>query len=66
MGAKLSIYGMTNAELQKRIRLLAKNSAKVFFTAHVLDRMLLRGVSDIEVLDCLRGGVIQRPPQRAR
>jgi len=66
MGAKLSIHGMTNAELQNRIRLLAKDTSKVFFTDHVQSRMLLRRVSDIEVLDCLRTGVIQRPPQLDR
>ena len=63
MGARLSVHDMTNVDLQKRIRQLAKDSAKVLFTEHVQDRMLLRRVSDIEVLDCLRSGVTQRPPQ---
>jgi hypothetical protein len=66
MGAKLSIFDMTNADIQKRIRLLAQDSSNVFFTEHVQDRMLLRMVSDFEVLDCLRGGVIQRPPKLDR
>lgn len=62
MGAKLSIFEMTNADLQKRIRSLAQDSSNVLFTEHVQDRMLHRGVSDFEVLDCLRVGLIQRPP----
>ena len=63
MGATVSVHGMANADLQKRIRLLARDSAAVLFTVHVQERMVLRQVSDIEVLECLRSGVIQRPPQ---
>jgi len=66
MGAKLSIFSSSNADLQKRIRHLALDSSKVFFTAHVQDRMLERQVTDLEVLHCLQEGVIERPPQRDR
>jgi hypothetical protein len=38
----------------------------VFFTEHARDRMLERNVSDIEAIECLRHGVIQRPPRTDR
>ncbi len=53
---------MSNAQLQRHIRLLAKSSGNVWFTQHALDRMQSRQVSDLEVLECLRHGLIQRPP----
>ena len=63
MGAKLSIFSMINADLQKRIRHLARDSSKVFFTQHVQDRMLERQVTDLEILHCLQHGMIERPPE---
>lgn len=51
-----------NAQIQAHIRRIAKNSSHVFFTRHALERMKQRTISDVQVLDCLRNGVIQRPP----
>jgi hypothetical protein len=48
------------------VRALAADSGKVFITEHARDRMLERGISDLEVIDCLRHGVIQRPSQMDR
>jgi len=62
MGATLSIHDMTNGQLQAHIRRLAKDSSRVVFVPHALERMLQRAVSDWEVFECLRSGVIQRPP----
>ena len=63
MGARILFRLMTNAKLQAHIRLLAKDSSLVFFTRHAQDRMKERFVSDIQVLECLRSGQIQRPSQ---
>lgn len=63
MGDRIQFRLMTNAKLQAHIRLLAKDSSLVFFTRHAQDRMKERFVSDIQVLECLRSGQIQRPSQ---
>jgi hypothetical protein len=52
----------SNAQIQAHIRQVAKNSRRVFFTRHALERMKQRTISDVQVLDCLRNGFIQRPP----
>ena len=62
MGATLSIHGMTNVQLQAHIKRLAQDSSRVVFVDHAYERMLQRTVSDWEVFECLRNGVIQRPP----
>lgn len=49
--------------LQVHIQQVAKDSSQVFFTRHAQDRMLQRAVSDIQVLECLRFGLMQRPAQ---
>lgn len=63
MGDRLSFHGMTTVQLQAHIRRLAKDSQRVVITLHAYDRMSLRCVTDWEVYECLRKGVIQRPPQ---
>ena len=62
MGATLSVHDMTNVQLQAHIRCLAKDSSRVVFVPHAHERMLQRFVTDWEVFECLRNGVIQRPP----
>ena len=64
MGATLSVHHMTNSQLQAHIRRLAKDSSRVVFVPHAYERMLQRSVSDWEVLECLRYGVIERPPKQ--
>jgi hypothetical protein len=61
MGDKLQLACMSNMQLQEHIRRLSKNSACVMLTFHAQERMLERSVSDWEVFECLRSGVIQRP-----
>ena len=61
MGARISVFKMSNPQLQGRIRHLAQNSECVYISDHALLRMQERGVNDSEVLICLREGVVQRP-----
>lgn len=61
MGARILVSVMTNAQLQARIRRLAQDSACVFILDHARLRMQERRVNDMEVLTCLREGVVQRP-----
>jgi hypothetical protein len=61
MGARIKVATMTNAQLQMRIRHLAKDSGCVYMVDHARLRMQERRVNDMEVLMCLRHGVVQRP-----
>lgn len=61
MGDRIPVAQMTNAQLQARIRRLAQDSACVFILDHARLRMQERRVNDMEVLMCLREGVVQRP-----
>ncbi len=63
MGAKLSFRDMSNGQLQAYIRRLAQDSLRVVITGHAQCRMSSRSVTDWEVYECLRKGVIQRPPR---
>ena len=62
MGVTLTFHEMTNTQLQRHIRLQSKNSHFVFITDHARERMSQRSVTDIQVIQCLRDGIIQRPP----
>jgi hypothetical protein len=61
MGARISFHHMSNAQLQSHIRRTSQDAGRVFFLGHALLRMQERGVNDLEVLMCLRHGVVQRP-----
>jgi hypothetical protein len=63
MGAKIRFEPMNNAQLQQHIRLLVQDSHRVFISDHAAQRMRERQVSDYQVLECLRLGIIQRPPE---
>jgi hypothetical protein len=52
----------TTQQLEDLVHALAKDSAKVVITMHCQERMAQRGISAIEVLRCLRRGLIQRKP----
>jgi hypothetical protein len=63
MGVKIRFERMNNVQLQKHIRLLAQDSHRVFISDHAAQRMHERRVSDYQVLECLRLGIIQRPSE---
>jgi hypothetical protein len=63
MGDTLDFRQLSNRQLQAHVRLTAKDSSKVFFTEHAFFRMAIRSVSDLEVMHCLRNGLIERPTQ---
>ncbi len=54
---------MSLPQLERHIRSLAKDSAAVVFTTHVLVRMKQRRILQTEVLDVLRQGRIVRAPE---
>ena len=64
MGDRITFLQMTKVQLQAHIRRLAQDSGRVFFTDHARLRMRERGVNDLQALECLRAGVLQRPPRR--
>ena len=53
----------TNGAFEKHIHRLALESGSIRFTLHPRTRMLQRGIVVAMVLDCLRRGVIRRPPE---
>ena len=55
---------MSNVQLQGHIRRIAQFSERVYFLDHARLRMKERRVNDMQVLECLRQGLVQRPPQR--
>jgi hypothetical protein len=61
MGDRISVTLMTNSQLQARVRRLAQDSGCVFILDHAQLRMQERRVNDLEVLACLRHGIVQRP-----
>jgi hypothetical protein len=61
MGNRISVTLMTNSQLQARVRRLAQDSGCVFILDHAQLRMQERRVNDLEVLACLRHGIVQRP-----
>lgn len=56
----------TPQQLEDLVHVLARDSAKVVFTEHCLERMRQRGVSTIEVLRCLQRGSIIRGPNYSK
>lgn len=58
-----SFHGQSKIQLQRHIRQLAKDTARVFITRHARDRMKERTVLQDEVLECLRLGVIALTPE---
>jgi hypothetical protein len=58
-----SVFRLSTAQVQRLIRERARDSAQVGFTQHVLVRMKQRRILRPEVLDVLRLGLIERPPE---
>jgi hypothetical protein len=59
--AKLSL--MSETQLARHIRSLAKESLRVLFTKHMKARMKQRKVGSPEVFECIRNGTLRRPPE---
>ena len=57
------VHRMSQPQLQRHIRWLARDSASVMFTEHVLVRMRQRRILQIEVLDVLRQGRLAGTPE---
>ena len=53
-----------NSAFEKQIRNLARESESVRFTFHAQSRMEQRAITVPMVLECLRRGVIRRPPEQ--
>lgn len=62
----MPLRNKSNQEIERHIRGVASDSSRVFITQHAQDRMGQRRVTDIEVIECLRRGSIQRPPKLNR
>lgn len=56
-------YPTTNAQWQRHIRTVARNTANIVITGHAQARMGERNVLVSEVFDCLQHGSIARPPR---
>jgi hypothetical protein len=54
---------LSKAQLQARIRTVAMDSARVFFTDHAIARMKKRHLTRDIVLAVLRSGRVVRPPE---
>lgn len=52
----------TKQQLEAFVHALARDSARVIFTGHCLQRMEQREISTAEVMNCLRRGSIVRKP----
>ena len=53
----------SKSQLQRHIRAQAENSSNVVILIHASVQMKARFVSRLEVLECLRNGVIVRTPE---
>lgn len=54
---------LSRHQLEKHIRLTAKNSSKVFLTAHAKKRMSERKITVSVVYACLKSGRIMKEPE---
>ena len=55
----------SNSTFERHIRGLARETRSVRFTAHAQTRMSQRAITVPMVLECLRRGVIRRPPEQS-
>ena len=53
----------SESQLAKHIRTVSKTTERVAFTKHARTQMRMRKVSPTEVFECIRHGVIRRPPE---
>jgi len=62
MGCKI-LAARSNVQLQGHIRALAADTAHIVITGHASAQMKKRYIGINEVYDCLRNGMIVRPPK---
>lgn len=62
MGCEV-LAARSNVQIQAHIRAAAANTANIVITVHAAARMKKRRIGIVEVYDCLRNGMIVRPPQ---
>ncbi len=63
-GAKVVPLGLSTSKAQTIIRETARDTSKVILSAHALERMEEREISDIEVYRLLQTGDVFDPPTR--
>ena len=64
MGCK-KFAAKCDSRTAKRIRTIAKDSSCVYLIKHLKVRMAQCKVTAIEVLDCIRNGIISRAPEQS-
>jgi len=60
----VSDFRLTSKIAEKRIREAALLSQNVIFSDHAFERMDERGITDIQVLDILRTGMVLEEPEK--
>jgi hypothetical protein len=63
MAHKPDVFTWSTVQLQRHIRQVAKDSERVVFLNHVMERMVQRKISDTEVRECLQRGVLHGTPE---
>jgi hypothetical protein len=58
-----NLAARSNVQLQAHIRVAAQNTASIVITGHAAAQMKKRYLGINEVYDCLRNGMIVRPPK---
>ena len=58
----VAVIRLTGARARELVRAIASNTANVQFTQHAVERMLERGIEDIDVYRVLRRGYIDDDP----
>jgi hypothetical protein len=60
----ISLFRLTPSVAEKRIREAAQDSDNVIWGDHALERMDERGITDVQVLDTLRTGMVFDLPEQ--
>lgn len=65
--SRLAKIPLRQNELVRLVKETAADSANVFFSQHVQQRLVERDISTIEVIECLRhGNIVEGPAQSPR
>jgi len=57
-GASIAAFKLTSAKAEQQIKALAADTGNIKWSRHALERMIERGIEDIDVLRTLRQGMI--------